>query len=213
MTKINFFQKNLYDPPSHTTYKTIWKRNIRRKKFVLVHGFLVVWWRMLWHLIIHAPYIHACFRNSTMAGLEDVEAWLDASDKNGVSVFACSILSYHRFWPRSHFQQLLAVTGCSIFNYCHFPPQDGSLSYEEFKFAFVGTNMINLWVQSLLVRFPNSLGRETWLVLVRLCISVLKFEWTKAPEQSRAWSEPPWRTQRRAWGSGPVKDIEGSSRC
>merc|ERR1712156_503449 len=48
--------------------------------------------------------VRACRRNSTMAGLEDVEAWLDASDKNG----------------------------------------DGSLSLEEFKFAFVGTNMINL---------------------------------------------------------------------
>ena len=30
-----------------------------------------------------------------------------------------------------------------------FLPQDGSLSFEEFKFAFVGTNMINLWMQSV----------------------------------------------------------------
>ena len=37
-----------------------------------------------------------------------------------------------------------------------FLPQDGSLSFEEFKFAFVGTNMINLWMQS--TRSTLSLG-------------------------------------------------------
>ena len=77
-----------------------------------------------------------------MAGLEDVEAWLDASDKNGVSVafaiksflilgnFAIKMLSHHREFYQFH---VLTI-----------PCQDGSLSYEEFKFAFVGTNMINL---------------------------------------------------------------------
>ena len=52
VTKIKFFWNFLYDPSSYTPYKTIWKQNIRQKKIVLVHEFLVVWWRMLWHLIL-----------------------------------------------------------------------------------------------------------------------------------------------------------------
>ena len=65
-----------------------------------------------------------------MAGLEDVEAWLDASDKNGVGVF--------------DFDSALTFASCKKAFPAIFLPQDGALSFEEFKFAFVGTNMINL---------------------------------------------------------------------
>lgn len=49
-----FFWNFLYDPPSQPPYKTIWKRRICLKKFFLVHEFLGVWWRILWHWLVSA---------------------------------------------------------------------------------------------------------------------------------------------------------------
>ena len=45
-----------------------------------IHNILIIFFLIF-------PLHYLCFRNSTMAGLEDVEAWLDASDKNGVTLF------------------------------------------------------------------------------------------------------------------------------
>ena len=58
-----------------------------------------------------------------MAGLEDVEAWLDASDKNGVSVansilILCSTVASSRvemFIDKAHLIQICTI--CTIYNW------------------------------------------------------------------------------------------------
>ena len=62
--------------------------------------------------------------------LDDVESWLEASDKNGVIYSIFDFLIFFLLFCALDIQQSA--------------PQDGALSFEEFKFAFVGTNMIDL---------------------------------------------------------------------
>ena len=67
--------------------------------------------------------MRACRRTSVMGklGIEDVEEWLKLTDKDGVWIFMMNLSTVH-----------LTLDF-----------QDGTISYEEFKFAFVGTNLLD----------------------------------------------------------------------
>lgn len=66
--------------------------------------------------------MRACRRTSVMGklGIEDVEEWLKLTDKDGV----CNSLNFLD----------------TVFNQIFL--QNGTINYEEFKFAFVGTNLL-----------------------------------------------------------------------